>query len=397
MPLNNRLTVCFIAILFSVSLLEGEVRLGADRLFESPYFGWIKGKRVGLITNQTGVNSQLKSVSDLLAGNKNVELVAVFGPEHGFSGAMQAGQKISSQGTVYSLYGATRAPTESMLMNLDLLLFDLQDVGARFYTYISTMFLSMQAASQRDIPFIVLDRPNPISGLSVEGPVLEAGFESFVGIYPLPIRYGLTSGELARMLNVEANLSVDLRIVPVEGWNRDQWYDHLNLEWIPPSPNIPTLDTAAVYPGTCLIEGTNLSEGRGTTRPFELLGAPWLDAKKLAGRLNKLALPGVFFRSQTFTPTFSKYENIVCQGVQLHVTDRELFQPISTVLYLLSETLELHPSQLTFRLEFFNRLAGNSWIHQGLADGKPIPELVYRWQQELAKFKQKRVKYLLYP
>ena len=228
MQLSSRLTIYFITILLSVSLLGGDVRLGADRLFEHPYFDWIKGKRVGLITNQTGVNSRLQSASDLLAGNKNVELAAVFGPEHGFSGSLQAGQKISSQGTVYSLYGATRAPTESMLMNLDLLLFDLQDVGARFYTYISTMFLSMQAASQRGIPFIVLDRPNPISGLSVEGPVLEAGFESFVGIYPLPVRYGLTSGELARMLNVEANLSVDLRIVPVEGWNRDQWYDQLN-------------------------------------------------------------------------------------------------------------------------------------------------------------------------
>ena len=397
MPLSSRLTICFVNILLGVSLLEGGVRLGADRLFEPPYFGWIKGKRVGLITNQTGVNSRLQNVSDLLADNQDVELAAVFGPEHGFSGALQAGQKISSQGTVYSLYGNTRAPTESMLKNLDLLLFDLQDVGARFYTYISTMFLSMQAASQKGIPFIVLDRPNPISGLPVEGPVLEAGFESFVGIHPLPVRYGLTSGELAQMLNVEASLAVDLRIVPVEGWNRDQWYDQLNLEWISPSPNIPTLDTATVYPGTCLIEGTNLSEGRGTTRPFELLGAPWLEAKKLADSLNELALPGVHFRFQTFTPTFSKYQDMLCQGVQLHVTDRRLFQPISSVLYLLSEVLKLHPSQLTFRQESFDRLAGNSWIRQALVGGKPIPELVNRWQQELDRFKQKRIKYLLYP
>ncbi|MDA2929349.1 DUF1343 domain-containing protein [Acidobacteria bacterium AH-259-O06] len=376
--------------------MEGTVRVGADRLFESPYFDWIKGKRVGLISNPTAVNSQLESTMDILAHHPDLKLVALFGPEHGILGQAQAGRRVSSYGNVYSLYGKTRAPTTEMLKDVDVLLYDLQDVGVRFYTYISTMFLSMQAAAEKRIPFIVLDRPNPIDGSLVEGPVLQSGFESFVGIYALPVRYGMTAGELAQMFNQQTRLGCDLKVVPLAGWHRQQWYDQTGLEWILPSPNLPTLAAATVYPGLCLIEGTNLSEGRGTTRPFEFVGAPWLNSQELAENLNRLKLPGVRFRSQNFTPTFSKYQGKLCQGIQIHVLSRKSFQPVTVVLYLLTQVRRLHAEQLEFKEKFFDRLAGNSWIREALMHGKPVEEIVDQWQPALQEFKKKREKYLLY-
>ncbi|MCZ6878300.1 MAG: DUF1343 domain-containing protein [Acidobacteria bacterium] len=374
-----------------------EVRVGADRLFERPYFNWIQGKRVGLITNPTGVNSELESTMDLLARHSDVQLVALFAPEHGILGQAQAEEGVSSYGNVYSLYGETRAPTAEMLKDVEVLLYDMQDVGVRFYTYISTMFLSMQAAAEKGIPFIVLDRPNPIDGSRVEGPVLQPGYESFVGIYALPIRYGMTAGELAQMLNQQTDLQCDLKVVPLGGWQREQWYDQTGLEWISPSPNMPTVTTAAVYPGLCLIEGTNLSEARGTTHPFELVGAPWLNSRELAESLNRLQLPGVRFREQAFTPTFSKYRDEQTQGIQIHVLDRDLFHPLPTVLHLLKEVRRLHPQQLMFDEAFFDRLVGNSWVRIALTQGTPVEDIVDQWQPALQEFKQTRAKYLLYP
>jgi len=230
----------------------GQVRVGTDRLFEEPYWNWIQGKRVGLITNPTGVDSRLEATMDLLAQHPDVQLVALFAPEHGLLAQAQAQEAIATYGNVYSLYGETQAPTAEMLKDVEVLLYDIQDVGVRFYTYISTMFLSMKAATEQGIPFIVLDRPNPIDGSRVEGPVLQPGYESFVGIYALPIRYGMTAGELARMLNQETDLGCDLKVVPLEGWERQQWYDQTGLKWISPSPNMSTVNTAAVYPGLCL-------------------------------------------------------------------------------------------------------------------------------------------------
>ena len=374
-----------------------EVRVGADRLFERPYFDWIQGKRVGLITNPTGVDSKLEAIKDLLADHADVQLVALFAPEHGILGQAQAEERIASYGNVYSLYGATRAPTAEMLKDVEVLLYDMQDVGVRFYTYISTMFLSMKAAAEKGIPFIVLDRPNPIDGTRVEGPVLQPGYESFVGIYALPIRYGMTAGELARMLNQQTDLQSDLKVVPLGGWRREQWYDQTGLEWISPSPNMPTVRTATVYPGLCLIEATNLSEGRGTTRPFELVGAPWLKSRELAERLNRLQLPGVRFREQAFTPTFSKYRDEQCQGIQIHVVDRNSFHPLSMVLHLLKEVRKLHPEQLALEETFFDRLVGNSWVRGALLQGQPVEQIVNQWQPALQEFKQNREKYLLYP
>ncbi len=392
-----RLLPCTAAVLAlsAATLAAPAVATGADRLLEKPYLSWLQGRRIGIITNQTGLTRDFESVVQLLERQPGLRVTALFAPEHGLFGQAQAGEKLDSHQRVYSLYGEHRAPTPEMLQDVDLLLYDIQDVGARFYTFISTLFESMKAAAQAQIPFVVLDRPNPVGGERVEGPVLEAGMESFVGIFPLPIRYGMTVGELARLFNQEAGLGADLRIVPSRGWKRAQWFDDTGLPWIAPSPNMPTLETATVYPGFCLIEGTNLSEGRGTTRPFQLVGAPWLDAARLAGRLQRLSLPGVRFRPQAFTPTFSKYRGELCQGIQVHVTDRKHFQPVETAIHFLAEVRQLHPGQFEI-LESFDRLAGNTWMGQQLTDGAPAAALISRWQPALRQFETLRAKYLLY-
>lgn len=376
--------------------LGGRIRLGADQVLEEPYLSWIRGKRLGLITNQTGVNSQLTPTADLLARHSEVQLTTLFAPEHGLTGSVQAGEAVKSGPAFYSLYGEHRAPTPEMLQNVDVLVFDIQDVGARFYTYISTLLECMRAASLRQIPFMVLDRPNPVDGIRVEGPVLEQGFESFVGIHRLPIRHGMTVGELAGLMREELKLEMVLWVVPLQNWDRRRTWEATGLEWIAPSPNIPTPRTAEVYPGTCLIEGTNLSEGRGTTRPFELVGAPWLAARPLTGILNSYQLPGVHFRVQPFTPMFSKYAGVECQGIQIHVLDPARFRPIETTLYLLREILNMHPDEVEFRDEAFDRLAGNSWIRRMLLETRAPDAVADRWGDDLEAFRQTREKHLLY-
>lgn len=383
-------------LMMSLSMAQGTLQSGADRILENPYFNWIREKHVGLITNPTGVNSQLVSTWERLSQHPDVNMVALFGPEHGIFGQAQAGNHLPDAGTVYSLYDATRTPTTEMLEGVDVLVYDIQDTGVRFYTYISTMYLSMQAAAMKGIPFIVLDRPNPIDGSRIEGPVLQTQYKSFIGIPGLPIRYGMTPGELAQMLNEEEGLGSDLKIVPLVDWHRHQWHDQLDREWILPSPNMPTLTTASIYPGFGLLEGTNLSEGRGTTLPFELVGAPWLNAQELAKQLNHLNLPGAHFRFQIFTPTFSKYKDESCQGIQIHILDRNIFQPLKTALHLLAEVHKLHPEQLQWHAQFFDRLIGNGWVREALLKGHPVEKIVTQWQPKLEQFKQKRGKYLLY-
>ncbi len=369
---------------------------GADQLFDEPYLSWIRGKNVAMISNQTGVTEGLKPVYALLAESPEVHLTALFAPEHGLNGQLPAGADVPDQPHVYSLYGKDRAPTPEMLKGVDVLIYDVQDVGARFYTYISTMDAAMAAAARQRIPFLVLDRPDPIDGGRVEGPVLEKVFRSFVGTHALPIRYGMTPGELAGLLKAERGLDLVLWVVPLKGWKRASYFESTGRQWIPPSPNMPTVFTAVVYPGTCLIEGTNLSEGRGTTRPFELIGAPWLNADVLAVLLNNQHLPGVHFRPQPFTPSFSKYQGELCQGIQIHVLDRDQFQPVQTGLYIIREVLNLHPEEFRFENETFDRLAGNSWIRRMLNESRAVDAIVNRWQPVLAEFKQRREKYLLY-
>ena len=362
----------------------------------------IRGKRVGLITNPTGVDRELVSDVDLLAHTPGVHLVALFGPEHGIRGAHQAGASVGSDRDsvtglpVYSLYGKTRQPTPAMLKGVDVLVFDVQAVGARFYTYLYTMADSMKAAAAAHIPIVVLDRPDPIGGVAVQGPVLDPKFASFVGEYPIPLRYGLMIGELAGLFNGEFHLGADLTVVKMRGWKRSMYYDDTPLQFVMPSPNMPTETTALVYPGMGLVEGTNISEGRGTTRPFELAGAPWIDAEKLARVLNDKRLPGVRFRPVHFTPTFSKYEGKLCNGVQVHVMDRDTFDPVVVGLTVIETIHYLYPNQFAFNASDFDRLVGNGWVRQDIEKGMPVSEIQQRWQKGLSQFEKIRQKYLLY-
>ncbi|GGC94363.1 hypothetical protein GCM10007216_26370 [Thalassobacillus devorans] len=368
----------------------------------------IEGKKVGLITNPTGVDQELNSIVDLLHNGEDVNLTALYGPEHGVRGSAQAGEYVEyyiDEKTglpVYSLYGETRKPTPDMLEDIDVLLFDIQDVGTRFYTYIYTMAYAMEAAQENDIPFIVLDRPNPISGSKVEGPVLEMEYKSFVGNYPIPLRHGMTVGELAKYFNEEHEIGADLTVVEMDGWKRHMYYDKTPLEFVAPSPNMPTLDTALVYPGAAWIEGTNVSEGRGTTQPFELIGAPFIDSTDLAAAMNDLELPGVTFRAASFTPTFSKHARSLSHGVQIHVTNKKIFQPVETGLALVKTIHDMYPEDFAFRAEnsagisFFDNLVGNGWIREAIEDGQSIDSIKAQWQDELEDFKDIRDNYLIY-
>lgn len=361
----------------------------------------LKGKRVGLITNPTGVDSSLNSVVDLLNNDPDIELKALYGPEHGVRGDAQAGAYVEyyidevTGLPVYSLYGKTRKPTPEMLDGIDALVFDIQDVGTRFYTYIYTMALSMEAAKEKAIPFIVLDRPNPLGGEKVEGPVLDPEFASFVGQYPIPLRHGMTVGELAQLFNKEFGISADLKVVKMKGWDREDDFSKTGLPFVLPSPNMPTLDTAFAYPGAALIEGTNVSEGRGTTKPFELIGAPFVSSPQLVHQLNQLNLPGVQFRAASFTPTFSKHSGKLSHGIQIHITDYDKYDPVVTGLHIVKTLKDLYPEQVQLT-PFFDKLIGNGWVREGIEQGMTVEEMQKRWEKELKQFKKVRKQYLLY-
>lgn len=372
----------------------------------------LAGRRVGLVTNHTGVDRRLESTVDLLTARPGVTLTALFAPEHGLRGDRQAGDHVptfTDQRTglpVYSLYGPTRAtrkPTPAMLQDVDVLVCDLQDGGSRYFTYLSTMGYAMEAAAEQGIPFVVLDRPNPIGGMAVEGNVLDEEFRSFVGAYALPIRHGLTFGELARLINEAYGIGAELIVVPMDGWRRDMYFWDTGMPWVQPSPNVPTPATLVVYPGTCLFEGTNLSEGRGTTRPFEWLGAPWLDAHAWAETMNRLDLPGVRFRPVFFTPTFSKHQGVLCQGVEVHVTDPRAFRPVETGLHLLAtaraqneEAFRWVPPLGEVGQWFIDLLAGTDELRAALDAGQPITEIISSWQHAAAEWTRRRTEFLIY-
>lgn len=359
-----------------------------------------------MITNQTGVDRELRSTIDVLHANQRVDLVALFGPEHGVRGAAQAGVPVGSTVDertgvpVYSLYGDTYAPTREMLQGLDALIFDIQDVGSRFATYLSTMVHGLRAASEIDLPYVVFDRPNPITGTRIEGNVLDPEFESFVGIYPLPIRHGMTFGELARLIAADEGWPEPV-VVPLEGWRRDQRFDETGLPWVLPSPNLPTLESATLYPGTCLIEGTNLSEGRGTTRPFETIGAPWLDPFALAAEMSRRDIPGALFRPTWFTPTFSKHLGVTCGGIQIHVIDRDRLRAVALGVQLLEVVRGLGREEFAWRQgengrHFADLLFGSDQPRQIIdADGRP-EDVMKGWEQQQREFEARRAPYLLY-
>jgi uncharacterized protein YbbC (DUF1343 family) len=403
------LNLIAIALAFSQ---QSRVKIGAEILIEK-HLDLIKGKKIGIVTNHTGILPDGRHIVDVLNEIEGVKIVALFGPEHGIRGGVPDGKSIShgvdakTGIPVFSLYGEVKKPTEEMLKDIDVLIFDIQDVGARFYTYISTMSYCMEACAEMGKKFIVLDRPNPIRGVYVDGPILEPRFKSFVGLHPIPVAHGMTVGELAKMFNdegwLENAVKADLTVVKMENYSRKMWFDQTGLPWVKPSPNMMTLKTAIVYTAACFIEGTNVSEGRGTQHPFEWIGAPWIDGEKLAKELNYYKLPGVKFEPISFTPTDiekvtidPKYEGEKCGGVYLNVYDREKFEPVKVGVYILYALKKLYPDKFKWRTAGQDRLWGTDKVRLMIDERKKPDEIIKTWEDDVKKFLSIRQKYLLY-
>jgi uncharacterized protein YbbC (DUF1343 family) len=383
------------------------VVLGSDRLFDRDL---LRGRTIGLVCNPASIDAQFRHVIDR-AEAVAVTVGAIFGPQHGYRSDLQENMIETPHGEdpcrhvpVYSLYSETREPTAEMLRGLDALVIDLQDVGTRIYTYIYTMANCLVAARKHGLPVIVCDRPNPIGGEGIEGPMLEPGFESFVGQFPIPMRHGMTIGELARLFNEHFALGAKLEVVTMEGWARRHYFDETGLPWVLPSPNIPTLDSAIVYPGTVLFEGTNVSEGRGTTKPFELVGAPWVDPQRAAKSLNAQGHAGVHFRPIHFEPTFHKHARVACGGVQLHVTDRDAFRPVAAAVAVLDAFKRAGRDQFAWRdppyeyehvIPPIDILFGSATLRDGIDAGAAWQDIV-RWDADVAAFETIRRRFLLY-
>ncbi|HSP89574.1 MAG TPA: DUF1343 domain-containing protein [Vicinamibacterales bacterium] len=381
-----------------MGVVPGLTRLLASRRLE--------GLRVGLVCNPASVDAAIAHASDLVFGAPGVTLAALFGPQHGFRADLQDNMIESPHASdairrvpVYSLYSETREPTAEMLRGLDVLVVDLQDVGARIYTFVYTMANCLRAAARHGVPVVVCDRPNPIGGAAVEGPMLEPGYESFVGLFPIPMRHGMTIGELAALFNTYFGIRADLQVVEMEGWSRGMYFDETGLPWVIPSPNMPTLDTAIVYPGAVLFEGTQLSEGRGTTRPFELLGAPWIDAERFCANLNVLELSGVHFRPVIFEPTFHKHAREACGGCQIHVTRREAFLPVLASVAVMAEFHRADPGRFAWRLPPYEYehdrmpidiLAGSPALREQIERGIAAREIAASWDAAVAAFEPAR-------
>jgi uncharacterized protein YbbC (DUF1343 family) len=392
-------------------MTRSRIKLGLEKLLEAN-LPLLRAARIGLICNQASVDHQLRHAADLLSEHPGIQLRALFGPQHGIRGDVQDNM-IETAHTIdretrlpiHSLYSETREPTEAMLKDIDVLIFDMQDVGCRIYTFAYTMANCMVAARKFGKKVIVCDRPNPINGKDVAGNVLEPEQASFVGLFAIPTRHGMTLGELAQMFNEHFGLDCDLQVVRMEGWERDRWHDETDAPWVMPSPNVPTVDSATVFPGTVHFEGTQISEGRGTTRPFELVGAPYINPAIYARTLNERSLPGVFFRGCIFRPTFQKHAGISCGGVQIHVTDRSVFEPVVTGLAMVKAAYDLYPAEFRWKeppYEYvydrnpFDVIAGTSSIREGIEKGSSIESMEKSWKHNLDAFKEVRANYLLY-
>ncbi len=390
------------------------VRPGIEVL-ASRRFAPLRGLRVGLVCNPTAVDRRLRHAADVLSEAPGVRLGALFGPEHGVRGDVQYMEAVGDARdratglSVHSLYGASEEslrPRRSQLVGLDALVFDVQDVGTRYYTYQATMLLCMEAAASAGLRFVVLDRPDPVGGRAVEGPALRPAFRSFCGLHDLAVRHGMTVGELATLFRAERRLDLELEVVPCEGWRRDQDFAATGLPWVMPSPNMPTPDTALVYPGMCLLEGTNLSEGRGTTRPFHLFGAPWLDGEQLARDLDAERLPGVRFRPAGFTPTWDKHAGVHCHGAELHVTDPVAFRPFRTGLACVAVARAQDPDRFAWRTEpyefvsgipAFDLLCGSDRERRAIEAGAGWRDLAHAFAGEERAFLRRRARFLRYP
>ncbi len=388
-----------------------QVKAALEKVLAEPR-NYLKGYRLGVICNQASANHKFQHIADLFYENDDINLAALFGPQHGIRGDVQDNMVETEHKTdirtglpVYSLYSETREPTEEMLKDLDALVFDLQDVGCRVYTFIYTMANCMRACAKYGKKMFVLDRPNPINGVDVEGNLLEIGHESFVGMYPIPMRHGMTVGELAKLFNRDFELHCDLEVITMNNWSREDFFDETDAPWVIPSPNMPTVDTAVVFPATVYFEGTEVSEGRGTTRPFEIVGAPYIDADDYAAALAALKLPGVIFRPVNFLPTFQKHANRSCGGVFLHVTEREIFEPVFTGLMMVKTVFDMYSEDFKWKIgeyEYaFNRnpfdvIAGTTKLRKDIEDGKSLSEMENSWQNDLEEFKKTRNEYLIY-
>jgi uncharacterized protein YbbC (DUF1343 family) len=376
---------------------SGRVHTGIDVLVAGKFRPMV-GLRVGLITNHSGLDSAARRNIDLFYKAPGVKLVAIFSPEHGLSG--KAEEKVSSTKEpftglpVYSLYGDIVRPTKKMLNGLDALVFDIQDVGVRFYTYITTMGYAMEAAAENGILFYVLDRPNPITGSLVQGPIMDQDLKSFTGYFPMPIRHGMTVGELAKMFNAENRISAKLHVIKMSGYKRTDWYDETSLQWVNPSPNLRSLTQATLYPGVAMVEGANVSVGRGTDKPFELLGSPWIKAQEFAEYLNNQEINGVAFLPADFIPRSSRFKNEVCHGVQIVLTDRQSLDSAALGVEVISALYQLYPQD--FQIDKTLPLVGAQWVLQAIKDGKAPNFIVRNWQESLDQFQKVRSKYLLY-
>jgi uncharacterized protein YbbC (DUF1343 family) len=383
--------------------------LGSERLLATKR---LNGLRVGVLANPASIDRGFGHIVDRLSASADYKLAAIFGPQHGFKSDLQDNMIESPHVKdprrnvpIFSLYSETREPTPEMLDLIDVLVIDIQDVGARIYTFIYTMANCLRAAAHHGLPVIVCDRPNPIGGVAVEGPMLEPGFESFVGQFPIPMRHGMTVAELARLFNEHHGIGAELEVAPMQGWSREMYFDDTDVPWVMPSPNMPTLDTAIVYPGTVLFEGTMLSEGRGTTRPFELIGAPWLDGDELAARMNDVGLPGAHFRAVGFEPTFQKHPRTPCGGCQTHVTSRGDFESVKTGVSLLRECYGFAPKQFNWRdppYEYehdkmpIDILAGSTALREQIEQQVSLEDIAESWAPGVAEFEEIRKPYLLY-
>src|SRR5262245_21837721 len=372
----------------------------------------LAGRRVGIVCNPASIDGRFRHIADRLTADPRIHLAALFGPQHGFRSDVQENMIESGHGRdemrrvpVYSLYSETREPTAEMLRGIDTLVIDLQDVGTRIYTYIYTMANCLIAAKKHGVKAVVCDRPNPIGGVAVEGPMLVRGFESFVGMYPIPMRHGMTIGELATLFNDAFGIGADLEVVAMRGWQRALYHEETGLPWVMPSPNIPTSESAVVYPGTVLFEGTNVSEGRGTTHPFELVGAPWVTSERFADGLNQLGLPGVRFRPVVFEPTFHKHAKTACGGVQIHVLDRATFRPVETGVALIEafracgrDRFEWRPPPYEYEHTKLpiDILAGSSELREQIESGLTARAIAASWEAPVAEFLTLRQRCLIY-
>jgi uncharacterized protein YbbC (DUF1343 family) len=386
----------------AIPISYAEVKPGIEVLLEDTgYIEVLQDKKLGLITNPTGVDSDLKSTVDILYENPQFNLVALFAPEHGIRGDSLAGENINqsidekTKLPVYSLHGETKQPTEEMLKNIDVLIFDIQDIGVRTYTYISTLFLAMESANKHDKEFFVLDRPNPLGGLNVEGPVMKDEYKSFIGLLPLPLIHSMTIGEIAQFIKGEYNMNLKLTVVPMKGWERKMIWDDTGLTWVPPSPHIPTVETAFLYAATGTIGSANLCNGVGYTLPFQLIGNEWIGPYKLAETLNSQNLPGIKFQPYWFKPFYFPFKDKELKGVRLVLTDKRIFKPVRTALETLTTLESLYPGVYKPPKEF-NKIWGVDYILKEIKEGKSADEIIKMWEDDLKEFEKKRGKYLLY-